>query len=261
MRRVLVLCPSTHERAGAIGEITDSQLGQVRIAPDISFDIRPVKMAPVHWDSEHDLMLADIGAIEAGLTAQEEGYDAVVIETVSDSGLDVLRSVLDIPVIGPGRFAYMLALTLGDRFAVITMTLEQRLLYTRKLRQYGVADRCVSVRGIMDGDEIDYSGVFDGEEKQARYFPRLVEQATRAIEDDGAEVIIMGSTNMFKAAPYMAEHLPVPVINPASLMYKATELILDLGLTHSRRAYDQARTPQPQLWTAMVEGGAPVRAR
>ncbi len=64
MRRVLVLCPSTHERADAIGEITRSQMGQVRMAPDIQFDIRPVKMAPVHWDSEHDLMLADIGAIE-----------------------------------------------------------------------------------------------------------------------------------------------------------------------------------------------------
>ncbi len=129
---------------------------------------------------------------------------------MSDSGLDVLRSVLDIPVIGPGRFAYMLALTLGSRFAVVTMTLEQKLLYTRKLQQYGIADRCVSVRGIMEGDEIDYSGAFDGDEKQAIYFPRLVQQAMAAIEEDGADVIVLGSTNMFKAAPYMAERLPVP---------------------------------------------------
>src|SRR5688500_16352738 len=125
MRRVLVLCPSTHERADALEEITNSQLGQVRIAPDISFDIRAVRMAPMHWDSHHDLMLADIGAIEAGMQAEKEGYDAVTIETVSDTGMDVLRSVLDIPVIGPGQFAYMLALTLGERFSVLTMTEDQ----------------------------------------------------------------------------------------------------------------------------------------
>ena len=54
-----------------------------RAAPDIAFDIRPFRMAPVHWDSHHDLMLADIGAIEAGMRAEQEGYDAVAIETVT----------------------------------------------------------------------------------------------------------------------------------------------------------------------------------
>ena len=39
---------------------------------------------------------------EAGVTAQEDGYDAVCIDTMSDSGVNALRSMLDIPVIGPG---------------------------------------------------------------------------------------------------------------------------------------------------------------
>ena len=34
---------------------------------------------------------------------KNEGYSAVVIDTVSDSGLRALRSRLSIPVLGPGR--------------------------------------------------------------------------------------------------------------------------------------------------------------
>ena len=40
---------------------------------------------------------------EAGLDAASEGYDAICIDTMSDSGANALRSMLDIPVITPGR--------------------------------------------------------------------------------------------------------------------------------------------------------------
>ena len=79
-----------------------SQLDSVQLGPDIEFDYRPVKAGPALYDSQHDYVLADISILEAGLTAQEDGYDAVCIDTMSDSGMNALRSVLDIPVIGPG---------------------------------------------------------------------------------------------------------------------------------------------------------------
>ena len=40
---------------------------------------------------------------EAGLDAADEGYDAICIDTMSDSGASALRSVLDIPVVPPAR--------------------------------------------------------------------------------------------------------------------------------------------------------------
>ena len=56
---------------------------------------------------------AVVALFEAGRSAQEDGYDAVCIDTMSDSGVNALRSVLDIPVIGPGRCSYLTALMLG----------------------------------------------------------------------------------------------------------------------------------------------------
>ena len=50
----------------------------------------------------------------AGLDAEKEGFSAVCIDTMSDSGVSALRSVLSIPVIGPGRTSMLTAMSLGQ---------------------------------------------------------------------------------------------------------------------------------------------------
>ena len=55
--------------------------------------------------------------------------------------------------------------------------------------------------------------------------------------DAGADVIVLGSTTMHQAHAYLAEHLPVPVLNPGLIAYKMCEVLLDLGLCHSKIAY------------------------
>src|SRR3546814_8619830 len=87
-----------------------AQLKAVRLGPDIVFDFKAVDIAPANYVSQQDALLADVGILEAGLTAQTDGYDAVCIDTVSDSGMAALRSLLDLPVIGPGRHAMLTAL-------------------------------------------------------------------------------------------------------------------------------------------------------
>ena len=48
-----------------------------------------------------------LAILEAGLTAELDGFDAVCIDTMSDSGVAALRSSLSIPVVGPGRVLYV----------------------------------------------------------------------------------------------------------------------------------------------------------
>ncbi|MGH8669525.1 MAG: aspartate/glutamate racemase family protein, partial [Burkholderiales bacterium] len=81
----------------------EAQLGVVQLGPGIEFHFRPVRAAPANYTSEHDAVLADVSILDACKRAQDEGYDAVCIDTMSDSGLAAARSLLDIPVIGPGR--------------------------------------------------------------------------------------------------------------------------------------------------------------
>ena len=69
-----------------------------------------------NYISPVDMMLADISIFEAGMKAEQEGFDAVCIDTMSDSGVAALRSVLSIPVIGPMRIPCWLPCRLAQNF-------------------------------------------------------------------------------------------------------------------------------------------------
>ena len=130
-RRLLVIVP--RPVAPEQLALRQAQLESVALGRGFRFDFRPVKVAPVHFVSHHDYLLGDLSAFEAGLDAQEEGYDAVCIDTMTDSGVAPLRSVLDIPVIGPGRVSYLTALMLGQRFSIVTMWDAWKPFYRKSL--------------------------------------------------------------------------------------------------------------------------------
>src|SRR4051812_35306282 len=96
MRKVLVLVPFPLGEEGVANR--RAQLREDLVAPDMSFTYKPVTAGPALYDSGHDLAIADVAMLEAGMDAEDEGYAAVCIDTMSDSGMVALRSVLDIPV-------------------------------------------------------------------------------------------------------------------------------------------------------------------
>jgi Asp/Glu/hydantoin racemase len=250
MHKVLVIVPFPVNAEQLA--LRRAQMQAVRLSPDIEFDFRPVKAAPSNYVSHHDYILADAGIMEAGLRAREEGYHAVCIDTMSDSGMAGLRSLLDIPVIAPGRASMLMALMFGERFSVLTMWSRWKPLYTKHLNDLGIQHKCASIRALdvrPDNREL-LSG------KEADVFPLLAEAGRKAIEEDGADVLLLGSTTMHQAHAYLAEHLPVPVINPGPLTYKLAELALGLGLTHSRKAYPKPLVPKPELFEAMLAAAA-----
>ena len=48
---------------------------------------------------------------------------------------------------------------------------------------------------------------------------------------------------MHQSAQYLANTLPIPVINPGVITYKLCEVLLDLGLTHSKAAFPNPEVP------------------
>jgi allantoin racemase len=243
---VLVIVPFALDEEGIAKR--EAQMKAVKLGPDIEFDYRGVKAGPALFDSYHDWALADVSLFEAGKTADEEGYDAVCIDTMSDSGMNALRSVLDIPVIGPGRCSYLTALMLGNTFSVLTQWDPWMGLYKKGLAEYGLTDKCASIRSINTPPDV--ANLLGGKEEVV--FPKLRDAALECIEEDGADVICMGSTTMHQAVPYLQENLPVPVINPGPLTYKIAELVLGLGLTHSRKAYPKPHVAKLDMLEAML---------
>ena len=83
----------------------------------------------------------------------------------------------------------------------------------------------------------DRFNLLSGEEDET--FPLLEEAGRRLVEENKADVIILGSTSMHQSQAYLAERLPVPVISPGPLTYALVQMLLTAGLSHSRTAYPQ----------------------
>ena len=247
MKKVLVIVPFPMSESNR--DQRRDQLKAVRLGPDITFDFESVRVAPRNYVSASDMALADIGVLEAGLTAEARGYDALCIDTMSDSGMAALRSELSIPVIAPGRTSMLTALMLGKKFSIIALWPHWRHIYEKTLNELGLWHACASIRGLDLTP--DNQSLLAGKEEDI--FPKLEALARRCIEEDGADVILLGSTTMHQAHAHLAEVLPVPVVNPGPLTYKLAETMLGLGLSHSRSAYPCSPAPKHEVIHAMLD--------
>jgi allantoin racemase len=253
MWKVVVLVPFALDAEGM--QNRKDQLNAVTLGPDIQFDFRPVKAGPDLYDSHHDMSMADISMFEAGCTAQADGYDALCIDTMSDSGQNALRSVLDIPVISPGRTTFGLMLTLGNKFGVVTQWDPWKKLYTKTAAEMGLQDHLVGVESINTPPDV--RNLLGGKEEVV--FPKLLAAGLRLV-DKGAEAIVLGSTTMHQSAKFLAENLPVPLLNPGPVTYKMAELMLSLKLTHSHVAYPKPNKEKLGMLHAMMDGAARYEA-
>lgn len=235
-KRVKIIVPVPVDEGGIKNR--RAQLPDELIRPEYEVEFVSVKNGAALGDSYYDTMLMDMFVFEAGLKAKEEGFDAVCIDTVSDSGLYALRSRLDIPVFGPGQIAFHTACMLGHKFSIITMWDEWFHLYKKTLTEYGLENRLASMRSIKTRP--DLSELLSG--KEEIIFEKLEQEALKAVNEDGADVIVLGSTTMHQSFEYLRERLPIPVINPGLIMYKYCEVFLELGLTHSKKAF-----PSPEV--------------
>ena len=90
MPKVLVIVPFALDKEGIANR--RAQLQHVQLGPDITFDYRGVRAGPSSVSSPHDWTMLDMAIFEAGLSAQEDGYDAVCIDSMGDQGMPALRA-------------------------------------------------------------------------------------------------------------------------------------------------------------------------
>ena len=117
--RIKYIIPFPLDDAGIANRA--AQIPSDLLGADTVVECVPVRNHGGTGNGPYEMTLFDIYVIEAGVSAEDEGFDAVIMDSVSDSGLQALRSRLTIPVMGPGLASQTLALTLGRRFSIITM--------------------------------------------------------------------------------------------------------------------------------------------
>jgi len=190
---------------------------------------------PLSIESGCDEALAVPDLLSKVRAAEGEGMDAVLIDCMGDPGLEPAREAVSIPVVGPAQVSMHLAASLAHRFSVITVLNQIIPLVARQVQGYGLQDKLASIRAV----EIP---VLEMEKDMPGLVGGLVEEATRAVLEDGAHIIIPGCTEMIGLASEVQEGLSqrgceAPVIDPPAVAVKMAEALVDMGLSHSKRSY------------------------
>ena len=225
--KILVILPILkHE---VYEEITYRELEQVA-SKDTEIHVASLEKGPASIESAYDEALAVQGILELVAKAEKEGFDAVIIDCMGDLGLEPAREIVDIPVVGPCQASLAIASTLGQKFSVVTALKSMIPLFHDLVRKYGYSTNFASVRSI----EVP---VLDLEKRWNEMKEALAREGRAAIEQDGADVIVLGCTGMIGMAKELQETLKVPIVDPAPAALKLAELLVTLKLSQSKLVY------------------------
>jgi allantoin racemase len=189
-----------------------------------------IERGPASIESRYDEILAIPEIVKRAMEAEREGVDACVINCFGDPGVRACREVVRIPVVGPCEASLLVAASLCNRFSVITVLRNVAGMIEENARIYGVSDKLASVRAV----EIPVLELHREEERTAK---ALLEEGRKALEEDGAEALILGCTGMTGMAERLSRELKVPVVDPLPTAIKFAETLASLGLTHSKLAF------------------------
>ena len=169
-----------------------------------------------------------IGAYAAAQLAAEhhERFDAVIVAAFGDPGLAGLREVLPIPVTGLTEAALASAHLLGHRISIIAISQRIQAWYREVVEAYGFGSRLASIRAL-DRPLTTIGGVQD-EHAQA-----LQALARKAVDEDGAEVIVLAGAPLAGLARSLAGRLAVPVVDGVSSAVRHAQTLVALRPGHA----------------------------
>lgn len=195
--------------------------------PETTLTVVCPDKGPYSIESAYDEAISIPPTLELVKKANQEGHDAVVIACFSDPGLRAAREISQIPVIGIEEASLHMAAMLGARFSIMTPRKERIAAKREEVHARGLDYFLASVRSL------DLS-VAETNEDPEKTKNRILEVAAKAVEEDGAEVIILGCAGMAGYAPEIEAKLKVKVVDPSSIALKLIEAMVQLGLTHSK---------------------------
>ena len=192
--KILIINPNSDE------EMTEQiQKTAERVFDEHEIVCRPTPGAPQFIETYEDHINCAPGMVQL-LKENEDKFDAFIIACHCDPHLDVMNEITEKPVVGIGEASMKIASMLGHSFSVISATKHSIPNKEALIRKYHLEGVVASVRAPPD----DMSGT--DEEK-------YLKTARRAIEEDMAEVIVLGCAGMAGLDKRLQEKLGVPVLD------------------------------------------------
>lgn len=228
--KILMLSPGLRTSRAVQKRIDNWIWVKELLGNDVIIEGRGLTKGSINSEGDFDDYVAGSEVSKVALEIDEQDYDALVISDTGDPFLFGLREYLDIPVVGPMETSLHFASTLGYKFSIITPA---KFMIPRKERQvkaYGMVDRLASIRAAV-------SGVAEVRKDPSKTIEAVVRESDRAIEEDGAHVIIQMCGAMVEYYNDIKKQIKVPLIDPVRTSLKYAETLVKLGLTQSKISY------------------------
>jgi allantoin racemase len=211
-------------------------------------DVEPVVIhlpkGPDHTEYHYYEHLVTHDVLNEVRRAEAEKFRAVIIGCFYDPALREARELVSIPVVGPAESTMLVACTLGHKFSILVGRRKWIPKMESNARMYGLGERLASIRplGIR---------VIEMLAEQKRLKESAAREGRAAVDEDGAEVIVMGCTMESGFADELSRTLGVPVLDPVVTSWKFAEMQADmyssLGISHCK-AYGYESPPKEEGW-------------
>jgi len=182
-------------------------------------------------------------AVLDALAKHEVGCDAAIVCAFGDPGLAAAREFAAIPVVGIEESAILTAWMLGCRYSIICLTPRLRTWYIECAQEHGLAGRLASVRALD-------SPIADITRAKEQFRDALVDQCMRAVDHDGAEVIIFGGGPIAGLAREVRDAIPVPTLDGVSCAVRMAEALVALQPRPASRGSFARQAAKPALGLA-----------
>lgn len=233
---------SVHDYTTTYSHELLDEMEQIGLLNGVDWDYDPGPVGPLVQTRE-DLMEVSWGVLQRVRAASESGlYDAIVIQGYLDPVLYPAREVSNIPVLGCGNSAVHVASLLGHRFSILDTLECMAIMIRENNRVYEFDHKLASVRSI----EFPVREVMR-KERLPELVDAMEQQAVLAMEDDGADTLILGCTALSWLVPHVRKRLKekkinVPVIEPIHCAVTLARSLVEMRLNHSPLAYPSPDT-------------------
>jgi allantoin racemase len=221
---ICVINPNSSETMTAHLERT---LDEVR-APTTRLRVVRAPDGPPSIESAFDEAQAIPPMLRLVASAETDGCDAIVIACFADPGLHAAREIASIPVVGMEEAALHVAAMLGHRFTILTTRAARVPAKRDHVAALGLEARLASIRPLG-------MGVLELDAEPARAEARIMDVGRAAVEEDGAEVLVLGCAGLAGYGRQLTATFGAAVVDPATVALKIAESLAVLRLAHSKR--------------------------
>lgn len=184
--------------------------------------------------------------IANAIRAEREGYDAMIVGHIQDSGLYEARAAVDIPIIALGEATMLYCCQMGQHLGIVTINPRFIPGFHHQIGKYGLRERVTGVHS-MTFEPGQILEAYSDDEKAAEV-KRLFEEQARPLVAAGTDVLIPGGGIPMLLFSKFRDHFVdgTPVINGIPIAVKMAEMMLGLrGLTGQfiSRTSDYVKVP------------------